>query len=181
MKNYMLVQFLTFIVIASLLAGCGKSPLPSSTQATSGAYAASNPTQAAGEPASSSDKPGACTVLPQEDVSKALGLTVNSSVESTMGGTCTYKTKDLTIDFNFTHTGGKKPMDDLLVKLGDLAIVIPGLGDQAFINTNVNTLFVLKGDAVYLISVVDPNFNLSHEDLQKMEKSIAVQLLENLP
>jgi hypothetical protein len=73
-------------------------------------------------------------------------------------------------------------MASTLTKLGDLALVVTGLGDQAFINTNsfVNTLFVLKGDAAFLINVTDSSGKLSATDEQTMEKALAVQFLSHL-
>ena len=159
MNKYLFVRILSLIISLSLLAGCAKSPLPSPTQAPSGAEVADAPTQTAAAPASNTNAAGACTILTQADVAKALGLTIDSAVESGLGGTCTYSTTDLTIELTFSHTGGIKSVQTTLANLGDLAVLVPGLGDQAFINTNVNTLFVLKGDAIYLISVNDPVTN----------------------
>jgi len=134
----------------------------------------------AADPSSNTSSTGACTILTQADVAKALGLTVDTAVESGLGGVCTYTTTDLTIDLTVSHTGGIKYGQETLAKLGDLALVVPGLGDQAFINTNVNTLFVLKGDGAYLISVSDSSYKLTTEDLQALEKAIGEQLISNL-
>ena len=180
MNKYMFLRILSLIISVSLLAGCAKSSLPTSTQVPSGAYSAAAPTQTPAAPASNTNAEGACTLLTQADVAKALGLTIDSAVESGLGGTCTYSTTDLTIELTFSHTGGIKSVQTTLANLGELAILVPGLGDQAFINTNVNTLFVLKGDAIYLINVSDSSYKLTVEDRQAMEKSIAEQLLQNL-
>lgn len=180
MNKFTIVRALSIIISVSLLAACGKTPLTSSTQAPSGTYGDTSPTQKAAASSSDTTSTGACTILTQADVATALAVNVDSAVETGLGGVCTYTATDLTIDLTVFHTGGIKYVQDTFTKLGDLALTVPGLGDQAFINTNVNTLFVLKGDAAYLISVNDTGYKLSTEELQAKEELVGQQLISNL-
>jgi hypothetical protein len=91
----------------------------------------------------------------------------------------------LSIEFTIAgHTGGAKAMATQLQRLGDLAQVVPGLGDQAFYNTNsavASPLFLLKGDAEYLFSMSDTTYQpLDPAMVQATEKALAEQLLINL-
>jgi hypothetical protein len=141
-----------------------------------------NPVITSGSGAASSTKADACTLLTKEDVNKALGVTVDTIESKGLGGVCSYKTKNLSIDLTVLHTGGTKYLNDTIAKIGNLALLVPGLGDQAFYNTNsiVNALFLRKGDAVYLISVSASGQTLTPADLQAKEKALAVQLLSHL-
>jgi hypothetical protein len=144
----------------------------------------SAPTEAATIAGSSSNSVDACTLLPKEAVSKVLGVPVLSADSSGLGGVCSYKTTNLKIDFTIGgHTGGAKAMATTLANLGDLALVVPGLGDQAFYNTNsANALFLLKGDAEYLFGISELNYQpLDPAFIQATEKSLAEQLLSTLP
>jgi hypothetical protein len=40
-------------------------------------------------------------------------------------------------------------------RLAEMAVDVPGLGDEAFFNVNSSTLFVRKGEAMYLLSYLD--------------------------
>ena len=142
------------------------------------------PTQASTPAIPSSNYPDACTVLTKDDVSQVLGTPVDTAVSSGLGGVCTYTSKNLKIDFTIAgHTGGKQAMTTTLANLGDLALLVPGLGDQAFYNTNsANGLFVLKGDAEYLFGMGDVTYQpLDPTVVQATEKALAVQLLSKLP
>lgn len=142
------------------------------------------PTQALAPAGSSSNGPDACTLLTKDDVSQVLGTPVDTAVSSGLGGVCSYTSKNLKIDFTIAgHTGGKQAMTTTLANLGDLALLVPGLGDQAFYNTNsADGLFVLKGDAEYLFSMSDVTFQpLDPTVVQTTEKALAEQLLGKLP
>jgi hypothetical protein len=123
-------------------------------------------------------------MLTKNDVSKVLGSPVDTATGSGLGGVCTYTSKNLEIDFTIAgHTGGAKAMAIDLARLGNLALVVPGLGDQAFYNTNSSyALFVLKGDAEYLFNMSDVTYQpLDPAVVQTTEKALAVQLLSHLP
>jgi len=178
--------FSALIVVAILVTAC------SPTQATPAVNTVSpldqqptnqGPIQVTSTVGSSSNSADACTLLTKEDVSKVIGLPVLTAEASGLGGVCTYKTDKLGIDFTLSHTGGIKAMNTTLTNLGDLALVVPGLGDLAFYNTNsANALFVLKGDAEYLFSMSDLTFQpLDPSYVQTTEKALAEQLLSNLP
>jgi hypothetical protein len=186
-------RFWMMIVIMSILllvTACGNSSAASANPAqTTGnvpptsesiAAAAQDPSSA-GSPSNAAD---ACSLLTKEDVGKVLGATVETAVASGQGGVCTYTSANLSIDFTIAgHTGGAKAMGTTLANLGDLALVVPGLGDQAFYNTNsANALFVLKGDAEYLFGMSDVNYQpLDPAVVQATEKALAEQLLSHLP
>jgi hypothetical protein len=175
--------------IALLSAACGSAAAAPANQTTTpldvapAAQSAVTPTQVAAVPNSPSNKIGACTLLTKEDASKALGVPIDTAEEAGLGGVCTYTASTLKATLTVSHTGGIQYMKDTLTKLGDLALVVPGLGDQAFYNTNsfINELMVLKGDAVYLIDVSDSGQSLTPEVTQAKEKALAVQLLSHLP
>jgi hypothetical protein len=146
------------------------------------AGSSANPVKSSGGAASSSTKVDACTLLTKEDVNKVLGVTVDTIESKGLGGVCSYKTTNLSIDLTVLHTGGTQYLNDTISKIGNLALLVPGLGDQAFYNTNsiVNALFVRKGDAAYLISVSASGQLLTPADVQAKEKALAVQLLSHL-
>lgn len=177
--------FASLIIAVIIIAACSpaqvtpsvKSSLPNTQQP-----AAQESTQASSSTSSTSNSADACTLLTQDDVSKVLGATVLTAESSGLGGVCTYKTTNLKVDFTLSHTGGIKAMNTTLSNLGDLALVVPGLGDQAFYNTNsASALFLLKGDAEYLFGMSDLNYQpLDPAFIQTTEKALAEQLLTNL-
>jgi hypothetical protein len=150
------------------------------TQAT--AAATEVPTQVSAPAAAPADTAEACTLLPKDDVSKVLGEPVVTAESSGLGGVCTYTTASYKIDFTIAgHTGGIKSMNTTRSRLAEAAQDVPGLGDQAFFNTNSAALFVLKGDALYLFNVNDVNFlPLDPAVVQTTEKALAEKLLGNL-
>jgi hypothetical protein len=197
MKKSKLFLFAALLLGASLLVACGQAAAPTGNpaqatvapvaatvapvQATVAAVAATVAPVAANN--SNPYGPDACSVLTKDDVSKVLGKPVDTATGSGMGGVCTYTSMNLTIDFTIAgHTGGTKAMATTLARLGDIALVVPGLGDQAFYNTNsANGLFVLKSDAEYLFDMSDVNYQpLDPAVVQATEKALAVQLLSKL-
>ena len=176
--------------IALIATACGSSTVtPAIPTVDSGnilptLQAAAVPTQVSAPAGASANTADACTLLSKDDVSNVLGVPVLTVVLSGLGGVCTYTTSNLKIDFTTTgNTGGIQAMNTTLANLGNLALVVPGLADQAFYNTNsASALFVLKGDAEYLFSMSDLNFQpLDPAVVQATEKSLAVKMLGNLP
>jgi hypothetical protein len=117
-------------------------------------------------------------------VGKVLGETVETVTPKGLGGDCAYDTANLTFELTAFHTGGTDYLKSVRSKIGDLLLEAPGLGDEAFYNTNsiVNTLFLRMGDAAYLLDVVNkPSGNeISPEAVRAMEKALAEQLVSNL-
>jgi hypothetical protein len=190
MKKSKLFLFVALLLGASLLAACGQTAAPTvnpapATVAPVAATVAPVPATVAPAAANNSNPsgPDACTLLTKDDVSKVLGTPVDTATGSGLGGVCTYTAKNLKIDFTVAgHTGGAKAMATNLARLGNLALVVTGLGDQAFYNTNsANMLAVLKGDSEYLFNMSDLNYQpLDPAVVQATEKALAVQLLSNL-
>ena len=90
-----------------------------------------------------------------------------------------YAAKTLSFELTTVASGGAKYMQAVRKNIGDSALVVPGLGDEAFYNTTsyINTLIIRAGDAVYLIDVMmDPSLQLLPEDVQAKEKALAIQL-----
>jgi predicted small secreted protein len=191
MKKSKLFLFVALLLGASLLVACGQTAAPTgntvqATVAPVQATVAPVPATVASVAANNSNPSGsdACTLLTKDDVSKVLGAPVDTATGSGLGGVCTYTSKNLKIDFTVAgHTGGAKAMATTLARLGDIALVVPGLGDQAFYNTDsANGLFVLKGDAEYLFNMSDVTYQpLDPAVVQTTEKALAVQLLSHLP
>ena len=191
MKKSKLFLFVALLLGASLLVACA----PAAASNVNPASATVAPAQATIAPVaatvapvavnnSNPSGPDACTLLTKDDVSKVLGSPVDTATGSGLGGVCTYTSKNLKIDFTVAgHTGGAKAMATTLARLGDIALVVPGLGDQAFYNTDsANGLFVLKGDAEYLFNMSDVTYQpLDPNVVQATEKALAVQLLSHLP
>jgi hypothetical protein len=185
-----LIAISGFVLFAS---ACGSSAAPTANPATAPlvdaaatALPAVVPTQVSTLAIPSSNYPDACIVLTKDDVSKVLGAPVDAAVSSGLGGLCTYTSKNLSIEFLIAgHTGGAKAMNITLTRLGNLALVVPGLGDQAFYNTNPDggsPLFLLKGDAEYNFNMSDLTYQpLDPAFVQSTEKDLAVQLLSKLP
>jgi predicted small secreted protein len=198
MKKSKLFLFVALLLGASLLVACGQTAAPAGNpvqatvapvQATVAPVAATvapvaaNNSQSSGANSNPSG-PDACTLLTKDDVSKVLGTPVDTATGSGLGGVCTYTAKNLKIDFTVAgHTGGAQAMATDFARLGNLALVVPGLGDQAFYNTNsAYALFVLKGDAEYLFGMSDVTYQpLDPTVVQATEKALAVQLLSHLP
>lgn len=182
------------IVLASIVllaAACGSAAAPAAAPVvaaptTAPAVAAVAPTgQATTAASASSDSVDACALLTKDDVSKVLGAPVTAAVSSGMGGVCNYTSNNLDIQFTTTgKTGGAKAMNTQLSRLGDLAQVVPGLGDQAFFNNNPDSgapLFLLKGDAEYLFDMSDLTYQpLDPAFVQATEKALAEKLLTHL-
>ena len=191
MKKSKLFLFVALLLGASLLAACAPAAAPTvnpvpATVAPAAATVAPVPATVAPAAANNANPsgPDACTLLTKEDVSKVLGSPVDTATGSGLGGVCTYTAKNLEIDFTVAgHTGGIKAMAIDFARLGNLALVVPGLGDQAFFNTNsAYALFVLKGDAEYLFGMSDTTYQpLDPAFVQATEKALAVQLLSHLP
>ena len=179
--------------IAFIAAACGSSIAPSVNpaavpvdNAVPTTESAVVPTQVSTPAMPPSKYPDACTVLTKDEVSKVLGTPVDTAISAGLGGVCTFTSKNLKIDFTIAgHTGGMQAMKTQLARLGDLALVVPGLGDQAFYNTNPDIgspLFLLKGDAEYLFNMSDTTYQpLDPTVVQATEKALAEQLLSNLP
>jgi Protein of unknown function (DUF3558) len=190
-------RFGVVIAIASIVvlaAACGSPAAPSAKPVAAPvntaptAQSAVVPTLVSTSANPASKYMDACTVLTQDAVSQVLGAPVDSAVSSGLGGVCTYTSASAHLSVVFTiagHTGGLQAMKTQLARLGDLALAVPGLGDQAFYNTNPDVgspLFVLKGDAEYLINMSDTTYQpLDPAVVQATEKALAVQLLSNLP
>lgn len=179
------------IVLASIVllaAACGSAAAPAAApvEAAPTTAPAVVPTEQATAAAStSSDSVDACALLTKDDVSKVLGAPVTAAVSSGMGGVCNYTSNNLDIQFTTAgKTGGAKAMNTQLSRLGDLAQVVPGLGDQAFFNNNPDSgapLFLLKGDAEYLFDMSDLTYQpLDPAFVQATEKALAEKLLTHL-
>jgi hypothetical protein len=184
MKKTMTFLFAAVLFSASLLAACGQAAAPNGNPVPATvAPATANNSQLSGANSNPSG-PDACTLLTTDDVSKVLAKPVDTTTGSGLGGVCTYIAKNLKIDFTVAgHTGGIKAMASTFASLGNLALVVPGLGDQAFYNTNsAYALFVLKGDAEYMFGMSDLTYQpLDPAFVQATEKALAVQLLSHLP
>ena len=63
-------------------------------------------------------------------------------------------------------------------RLAEMALDVPGLGDEAFYNVNSSTLFVRKGDAMYVMSYLDSM--VTQEDKIVKETILAGLLLSRL-
>jgi hypothetical protein len=183
MKNLLVFRIIGILVATSLLAACGSvsqpttNPAPPAVSAPA-AVATDNSNPA---PASSSAKADACLLLTKDDVSQVLGVTVDASTLTGLGGVCTYTTKDVTIDLTVIHTGGAKYLEDLKAKVGDTILAMDGVGDAAVYNTFASSLIFSKGDAVYLIGYADLSHSLTDEDKQAKQKALAIQMLTHLP
>ena len=175
----------SLIVIVLLIAACSPNqatPVATGVPPTDQQPAIQKATQVSATISPQSNAADPCILLTQDDVSKVLGEAVLTAEGSGLGGVCTYKTSNLGIDFTLSNTGGIKAMNTTLTNLGDLALVVAGLGDQAFYNTNsASALFVLKGDAEYLFQMSDLNYQpLDPAYIQATEKALAERLLSKL-
>ena len=187
MKNITMFQFLAILLAASLFAACGQAattPItnPNSPPVNTEAPVVAAPTEAPTSASSNTSTSDACALLTNDEVSASLGQTVVSAESSGLGGVCTYTGSNLQFDLTVSNTGGMKYMQQTMTSLGNMAMAVPGLGDQAFFNTNMNTLFVLKGDAAYLFSISDINYQpMDDTARQTMQTALAGQLVSHLP
>lgn len=177
--------------IVLLATGCGSSttPLATSAPATQASVLPgglpSIPKPIPTLPGSTIGNAGSdpCTILTDAEIGEALGVGADTIQRNNMGATCTYASGILIIDLTFTPTGGIQMMKSLSTNLGDLALVVAGLGDQALYNTNSsNALFVLKGDTVFLIQMSDMSDQaLDPVVVRAAEKTLAEKILGRLP
>lgn len=184
MKNSTKFLFVTSLLGASLLAACGQAATPTANSSAPADTKIATTASKATAANSSSAKTDACALLTKEAVGKVLGETVDTVTPKGLGGVCSYVTKNLDFELTAFHSGGTDYLKTTRAKLGDLALDVPGLGDEAFYNTNsiVNTLFVRMGDAAYLLDVMrNPGVQgPTPEALRVFEKALAEQLVGNL-
>jgi len=185
MKKLITLRIAVLLLGVSLLAACGQTAIPTKNSLgptvatpTVAPVATSIPQLTPTSPIAV--KADACTLLTQADVSKVLGQAVDAGTSKGLGGVCSYSTNNISIDLTVSHTGGIKFMQDTRAKLDQSALDVPGLGDEAFYNVNSYTLFVRKGDAVYMFNYTDSSSQLTQEDRLAKEKALAEQLLSHL-
>ena len=204
--------FRTVVILlgASLLAACGQATLPNpnptvpavsvpvsaptvSVPVTAPTVAPLAPL-ATSTPKSSSTSSipltaGNCTLLTKDDVSKVLAQAVEEVRDPVHDGTlCEYQTKSLILVLAVPKVPGEtgvQYMQRVRAGLGQSALDVPGLGDEAFYNilTSHAILRVRKGDSVYSFGLkgVSPADTLSLEDAKAKEKALAELLLSHLP
>jgi len=133
---------------------------------------------------------GNCTLLTKDDVSKVLAQAVEEVRDPVHDGTlCEYQTKNLILELARVPKApgetGVQYMQRVRAGLGQSALDVPGLGDEAFYNilTSHAILRVRKGDSVYSFGLkgVSPTDTLSLEDAKAKEKALAELLLSRLP
>ena len=208
-----LVTFRTVVILlgASLLAACGQATLPNANptvpavsvpvSAPTVSVPVSAPTVAPLAPLStstpkssstSSTPPttGNCTLLTKDDVSKVLAQAVEEVRDPVHDGTlCEYQTKNLILELARVPKApgetGVQYMQRVRAGLGQSALDVPGLADEAFYNilTSHAILRVRKGDSVYSFGLkgVSPTDTLSLKDAKAKEKALAELLLSRLP
>ena len=185
MKKISMLHFLAVLLATSLFAACGQVSAPTTNPVLPPVITGAPvviPTEIPTSASSNTVTSDACSLLSNDEVSTALGQTVVSAVSSGLGGVCSYTASNLKFDLTVSNTGGTKYVEQTMTKLGDMAQVVPGLGDKAFFNTNVNSLIVLKGDAVFLFDISDINYQpMDDVARQNMQKTLAEQLIRNLP
>jgi len=120
MQNLKTFRFIVILMSASLLAACGQAallkenPTLSAVAPTAAPVAKANPATTS----STSPKVSACVLLTKDDVSKVLGQPIQTAEEKGLGGVCSYKSNNLSIDLTVTHTGGTKFLQQNRAKLG---------------------------------------------------------------
>jgi len=210
MKKLGTIRTVVILLGASLLAGCAQATLPNpnptvpavsvpvsaptvSVPVTAPTVAPLAPL-ATSTPKSSSTSSipltaGNCTLLTKDDVSKVLAQAVEEVRDPVHDGTlCEYQTKNLILDLAVVPKApgetGVQYMQRVRASLGQSALDVPGLGDEAFYGllTSHAILRVRKGDSVYSFGLkgVSPADTLSLEDAKAKEKALAELLLSHL-
>lgn len=157
-------RVLLAIAIALATAGCGSSGsgattgLPSPAPATPGAPAASTATGEATAVASATDASagggGVCDLATGAELAQALGRDVQTTLVSGPPDTCGFAATDGTpLGAMVLLTSGGGAVFGA-VHQGSNLTDLSGIGDRAFYSTEMQTLTVLKGDALLTISVV---------------------------
>lgn len=201
MKKPGTIQLIIILLSASLLAACAQSTAPNTNPSlptvnvpvsaptlVPNAVSATPPTvtpiatvnsksSAVSSTASNAD---ACTLLTKDDVSKVFGQAVDTVTGKGLGGVCDYTAKNLSFSLTVIHSGGTKYVNDTRTKLGSSALDVPGLGDEGLYNVNSYTLFVRKGDSVYLITYYVSGVQLTDKDRLAKETALAQQLISRL-
>jgi hypothetical protein len=167
MKKLETFQFVIMLLGISLLGACGKAPAPSTDSGPS-------PTS------SYTSTKDACTLFTKDEVSQVLGQSVEVVEAKGLGGVCSYQTKNLHFELTVSNSGGVDYMKEIREKIGDKALSVPELGDDAFYNPFASTLIARKGDAMYLFNLNDTSHNLTDEDKQAIQKTLAKQLFSHL-
>ena len=177
--------FVVILLGASLLAACGQAAAPNTNPGAPAAAPLEPANQNSTDANSIPLNTDACTLLSKDEVGTVLTEAVVEATGQGLGSGCSYATQNLRFDLTVSQTGGISYLQGVRTNIGDLALVVPGLGDEAFYNTNsfINTLMLRKGDTAYLFSVMNApsSQELSPEDVQAKEKALAELLLSHLP
>ncbi len=179
MKKQLKFLFLIVSLAAGLLAACSPVAAPAAVQNPAGAPQTSSSDS---QPSASNSLPltsDACALLPREAVSSILGVPVDNIQGNGLGplGGCLYTAKSLTFQLNVMPKGGAKYLQGIRTSIGQSALDVSNLGDEAIYNTMSNILLVRKGDAEYDFSVSDSSLALSVDAERAMEKALAEKLL----
>ena len=193
MKKSKLFLFVALLLGASLLAACAPAAAPTGNPVP----ATVAPAQATVAPVATNNSnpssPVACTLLTKDEVGNALGeAVVDTRDPSKKGILCVYQTKNLILELNTLHAFGGWGNSVEYMKqtrvdgVGDPALDVPGLGDEAFYHgfAGYRLLLVRKGDTVYSLGVrnVTADQSISSPDnAQALEKAVAGLVLSHLP
>ena len=183
MKKLGTIRTVVILLGASLLAGCGQATLPNPNPTVPAvSVPVSAPTVAplatpTSKPSTASSS-NACTLLTLADVNKVLGQTFVPDEGTGQYGRCAYTFQLSGIDLLISNTGGTKNMKINRTSLAELAVDVPGLGDEAFFNVGSSTLFFRKGDAMYALSYL--NSRVTQEDKIAKDTILARLLLSRL-
>jgi len=195
MKKSGMYLFVLILIGASVLVACGQAP----TQNANSSAPASAPLApvATAIPQStktnSTGSAGNCTLLSKDEVGTVLAEAVVEVRDPAKNGDlCVYQTQNLILEVSFIHKfGGFADSIGYMQgtrtnNIGDAALDVPGLGDEAFYHGSsvYRILLVRKGDIVYSFGVrnVTADQSLSSPDnAQASEKAIAELLLPRLP
>jgi hypothetical protein len=199
MKKIMMIHIATILLGASLLAACGQvalqnvnptvpavsAPVSAPTvapvaTANQSATTVNKPTPhaTATSKSSSTSSTDACVLLTNADVNKVLGHTFVPVAGNGQDGMCRYNFQLTSVDLTITLTEGTRVMKTNRTRLADMALNVSGLGDEAFFNINSSTLFVRKGEALYMISYLDSM--VTQDDKVAKVSTLAKLLLSRL-
>ena len=194
MKKIGLYLFVMFLLVA-----CGPAAVPSALPIASSVPADTLPAApgteipksagATSAPASS----GVCVLVSKDEIGTILGeAVVEVRNPDKKGINCVYQTNNLILELNTLHTFGGYGNSVEYMKqtrvngVGDPALDVPGLGDEAFYHGSAayRLLLVRKGDTVYSMGIrtVTADQSLSSPDnAQALEKTVAELVLSRVP
>lgn len=177
--RWLLVAPVTALLLVA--PGCGRSEEPSRPASADGGTSVTTPADPAGDAASPSpaDKPEpkACDLVTDQEAAALARLKIDPHRVGEQSCTWTAPVTGPTGQVEVYVGDGAKKMLDIERQLGHELETLPGIGDEAYLDTQANEVFVHKAGtwaAIRLVLLNDPKEN--HKPLKDLIRVVAGRL-----